>query len=106
MARKTTTRKPTTPKLVNDGKPKGKGKGGTVTQHGVTTTGYQRGCRCDECVAAYSAARRAYREAKAAAAKPAKVTAKPKPATKRKPAAKRTTKPAAKPTTRRRAKAA
>ena len=32
--------------------PGGKGKGGKVTRHGVTTTGYQRGCRCAKCVKA------------------------------------------------------
>jgi hypothetical protein len=32
----TTTKRP---KLDTGGRPKGKGKGGTVTQHGVTTTG-------------------------------------------------------------------
>jgi hypothetical protein len=67
MARKTT--KTTTPPLVNDGKPSGKGKGGTVTVHGVTTTGYQRGCRCDLCKAAAADYARAARERKAEAAK-------------------------------------
>lgn len=46
----------------------GKGKGGTVTQHGVTTTGYQRGCRCDLCktaMSAYVAARRQARKVEA-----------------------------------------
>jgi hypothetical protein len=53
-------------KLDTGGRPKGKGKGGTVTQHGVTTTGYQRGCRCEECKAAmadYTARRAAERKA-------------------------------------------
>jgi hypothetical protein len=72
----TTTRKPTTaakrPKLVNDGRPRSKGgKGGVVTQHGVTTTGYQRGCRCDECRAAAVAYKRELREHKRQAKKKA-----------------------------------
>jgi hypothetical protein len=65
MASKTTTRTTRKPKLVNDGHPRSKGgKGGVVTQHGVTTTGYQRGCRCEECVAAMTEARRKARERK------------------------------------------
>jgi hypothetical protein len=77
MPAKTTTRTtrkastPKRPKLVNDGKPKGKGKGGTVTRHGVTTTGYQRGCRCKECVAAAVAYKRKARERKREAAQAA-----------------------------------
>ena len=82
MARKTTT---TTSKTTRTRKPKalpgrqngGVGKGGIVTQHGVTTTGYQRGCRCDLCKAAARDYDRKARERKAAAAKmkkPAKVT--------------------------------
>jgi hypothetical protein len=67
----TTTRKPV---KVWPGR-KGVGKGGVVTQHGVTTTGYQRGCRCDLCREAATAAKRNAREAKRAAeakaAKPA-----------------------------------
>lgn len=50
--------------LENDGKAAGKGKGGKVTVHGGTTTGYQRGCRCDECKAAMTAYTIARREAK------------------------------------------
>jgi len=81
MATAATTPKP----LVNDGKPSGKGKGGTVTQHGVTTTGYQRGCRCDECKAAMAAHSKAQREARkgdnaAAAAAKAEKAAKRKAA--------------------------
>jgi hypothetical protein len=70
MASKTTTtRKRTTtatkrPKLVNDGLPKRRGKGGKVTRHGVTTTGYQRGCRCDLCRAAAVEYKRNLRERK------------------------------------------
>jgi hypothetical protein len=71
MASKTTTRTKR-PRLVNDGKPKGKGKGGTVTRHGVTTTGYQRGCRCKECVAAAVDYKRKAREQKRKAEKAAK----------------------------------
>ena len=70
MASKTTTRTKR-PRLVNDGKPKGKGKGGTVTRHGVTTTGYQRGCRCKECVAAAVAYKRKAREREREAAQAA-----------------------------------
>jgi len=71
MPTKTTPKKTTTPKrraLENDGKPKGKGKGGKVTVHGVTTTGYQRGCRCDECRAAATEAKRRARDRKRQAA--------------------------------------
>ena len=91
-ARKTrTTRKAKTQvaELQNDGLAAGKGKGGTVKVHGGTTTGYQRGCRCDECkaaMAAYSKARReagkseeqkaAEKKAKQAAARKAKREAK------------------------------
>lgn len=62
-------------KLENGNAPKGAGKGGTVTTHGKTTTGYQRGCRCELCkaaMAAYSAKR------KAASAPKAKVVRIPK----------------------------
>src|SRR5262249_43094145 len=63
------------PKLVNDGLPKGCGKGGTVIQQGVPTTGYQRGCRCDECRAAAVEYKRNLRKRKRAAeAKTAKTT--------------------------------
>jgi hypothetical protein len=58
----------TRPKLDTGGRKKGKGKGGVVTQHGVTTTGYQRGCRCEECVAAMTDYKRKARERKRAAA--------------------------------------
>ena len=76
MTSKTTpTRKPRTrkPKALPGRAGGGVGKGGTVTQHGVTTTGYQRGCRCKLCVQAASDYARAARErkaAKVAAAKP------------------------------------
>jgi hypothetical protein len=79
--KRTTTRKPRTtttpavkkrPKLDTGGRPASKtgGKGGVVTQHGGTTTGYQRGCRCDECVAAMTTYKRKLRERKVEAAKP------------------------------------
>src|SRR5262245_16207493 len=106
MATKTTRKRTTTtakkrPKLDTGGRPASKGgKGGTVTQHGVTTTGYQRGCRCDECKAAMAEARRKERERKAAtteAAKPATNTA-----TKTVKPTGTTAKKAVKPTSRRR----
>jgi hypothetical protein len=53
--------------LDTGGRPAGLGKGGTVTVHGGTTTGYQRGCRCDERKAAATDAKRRARERKAAA---------------------------------------
>jgi hypothetical protein len=56
MASKYTTTTTKRPKLDTGGRPKG--KGGTVTQHGVTTTGYQRRCRCEECKAAMTEAHR------------------------------------------------
>jgi hypothetical protein len=82
-AKQTETSKPTTartrkPKALPGREGGGVGKGGIVRQHGVTTTGYQRGCRCKLCVQAASEYARAARERKAAAAKtnkPAKVTA-------------------------------
>jgi len=79
MARKTTTTKKTTTvkrrKLDTGGRPAGKGKGGTVTQHGVTTIGYQRGCRCDLCRTAAVEYKRQLRERKRQAeAKTAKTT--------------------------------
>jgi hypothetical protein len=94
MARTTKTTKTTTtrkPKAkVWPGK-RGVGKGGTVTRHGVTTTGYQRGCRCRLCVQAASDYARAARERKAAtavkAAKP-KATVKPKATPRRRRATK------------------
>jgi hypothetical protein len=52
----------------NGGKERGSGKGGTVKRHGKTTTGYQRGCRCDKCKAAMSKFNKARRAAKRAAA--------------------------------------
>jgi hypothetical protein len=67
----TTTRKPKA--KVWPGK-KGTGKGGTVTRHGVTTTGYQRGCRCKLCVQAASDYARKARERKAAAKPKPKAT--------------------------------
>jgi hypothetical protein len=48
----TRTRKP---KALPGKQNGGIGKGGVVTQHGKTTTGYQRGCRCDACKAAMAA---------------------------------------------------
>ena len=98
MASKTRTTTTKRRKLDTGGRPKGKGKGGTVTQHGVTTTGYQRGCRCDECRQAATDYKRMLRERK---------TAKPK--TTKKPARKVKTTTAkahaTKPTPRRKAKA-
>jgi hypothetical protein len=81
MARKTnsnTTTRTRKPKALPGRQNGGVGKGGVVTQHGVTTTGYQRGCRCDLCKTAMRDYDRKARERKAAAAKtkkPAKVTA-------------------------------
>jgi hypothetical protein len=83
MPRTTTSTKRTTtsrrPKLDTGGRPKGKGKGGIVAVHGITTTGYQRGCRCDECTATATAYKRALRERKAKTVKAAKPTRAPKP---------------------------
>jgi hypothetical protein len=68
----TTTPKRTTTTRTRKPKAKALGKGGTVTQHGVTTTGYQRGCRCDLCVQAYRDYAKVLRERKAKATKPVK----------------------------------
>jgi hypothetical protein len=69
MSSKTTTRKRTTTVKALPGKQNGGvGKGGVVTVHGITTTGYQRGCRCDLCVAAASEYARKARERKRAQA--------------------------------------
>ena len=81
--------------LINDDLPSGKGKGGTVTQHGgiskngnPNTTGYQRGCRCDECKAAMTAYSKLVRERKAAG-EPAKPKAEKPKLTKEQEEAKR-----------------
>ena len=72
MARETTTERTTTrtrkPKAIPGKQAGGAGKGGIVTRHGVTTTGYQRGCRCDLCKAAMREYDRKARERKATAA--------------------------------------
>jgi len=54
--------------LRNGNRAVGAGKGGTVKGHGVTTTGYQRGCRCGKCKAAMTEFNKARRAAKRAAA--------------------------------------
>ena|SRR5215472_13533911 len=60
----------------NDGFERGSGKGGTVKVHGITTTGYQRGCRCEDCKSAMSAFNRKRRiEKKALAEEAAKAAA-------------------------------
>jgi len=50
--------------LDTGGRPAGLGKGGFVTEHGRTTTCYQRGCRRDRCRAAVTDPKRRARDGK------------------------------------------
>ena len=69
--KQTSTTRTRKPKALPGAANGGVGKGGIVTQHGVTTTGYQRGCRCKLCVQVARDSARAARERKRAAAQAA-----------------------------------